>query len=95
MNLQEENKLLKERIAKLEEELKGLNVETQKLYVALDVGCIECVEPSSVLGVFTDRVEAEQVCNYHENRQMENWHGTHSFEVHVIEGIDLENRVKY
>jgi len=70
-------------------------MKTQKLYVALDVGCIDCGESSSVLGVFTDLDKAEQVCDDHEDRQKENWHGEHSFEVHVVEGVDIENRVEY
>lgn len=70
-------------------------MKTRKLYVALDVGCIDCMETSAVLGVFTEKNIAEQVCDEHEGRQSENWHGCHSFEVHVIEGIDLENRVEY
>lgn len=95
MDSQEEKKLLKERIAKLEEQLKGTDIKKQKLYVALDVGCIECGESSAVLGIFTDSDEAKQVCDEHYDRQLKEWGGEHSFEVHVVEGIDLENRVEY
>lgn len=95
MNLQEENPLLKERIANLEEQLKGTDIKKQKLYVAVDIGCIECGEKSAVLGVFTDLDKAEQVLDEHDDRQFKNWGGHHSFEVHVIEGIDIENKVEY
>ena len=70
-------------------------MKTQKLYVAVDVGCIECGEETSVLGVFTDPIKAEQVCDEHSDRQAENWNGSHSFEVHTVEGVDIENRVEY
>ena len=30
-------------------------------YIVVDIGCIECGEPSDILGVFTDRQKAEEV----------------------------------
>lgn len=70
-------------------------MEEPKLYVALDVGCIDCGESSSVLGVFTAPDKALNVCMEHTERQKKNWHGCHSFEVHGIEDINIENRVEY
>ena len=30
-------------------------------YVVLDIGCIECGEPSSILGIFDNKKKAEEV----------------------------------
>ena len=48
-------------------------------YVAVDIGCIECGEPSHVLGIFTNKEKALNVCKEHEERQNLNWTGQHSF----------------
>lgn len=67
----------------------------KKLYVAVDVGCIECGEPSAILGVFTNIEKAKQVCDEHQERQAKKWGGQHSFEVHTVDGIDKETRIEY
>ena len=66
-----------------------------KLYIAVDVGCINCGEKTSVMGVFTEFNKARKVCDEHEERQGNNWHGQHSFEVHEVYGIDQLVRVEY
>jgi len=66
-----------------------------KLYVAVDVGCIDCGEKTSVMGVFTEFNKAQKVCDEHEERQRNNWHGKHSFEVHEVYDIDQLVRVEY
>ena len=67
----------------------------QELFVAVDIGCIECCEDSAVLGVFKSKDHALAVCKEHELRQIENWHGQHSFEVFMVTGIDIVQRVEY
>ena len=57
-------------------------------YVAVDIGCIECSEPSAVLGIFTDESVAESVCAKEEEWQKSNWHGQHSFAVFAVDEID-------
>ena len=41
---------------------------SDKLYVAVDIGCIECGEESAVLGVFTDKAKAREVLDEHWDR---------------------------
>ena len=62
-------------------------------YVAVDIGCIECGEPSHVLGIFTNKEKALNVCKEHEERQNLNWTGQHSFEIFEIKNMGLE--IKY
>lgn len=57
------------------------------LYVAVDIGCIECGEPSNVLGIFTNKEDAEHVANEHEQEQAQHWTRPHSFEVFEVDGI--------
>ena len=57
---------------------------TTTVYVAVDVGCIECGESSAVLGVFTDRTTAEEVMEAAQAAQAENWSGQHDFFVQEV-----------
>lgn len=66
-----------------------------KLFVAVDVGCIECGEESAVIGVFTTEEKATTVLDEHRKRQCKKWRGQHSFECFEIDGIDVVNRVEY
>jgi len=68
---------------------------SDKLFVAVDIGCIECGEESAVLGVFTSEKVAEEVLWEHQKRQDENWRGQHSFECFEIDGIDVVHRCEY
>lgn len=54
-------------------------------YLAFDVGCIECGEPSTVIGVFATEDEANLAAEAAGLRQLEDWSGQHSFEVYEIE----------
>jgi len=56
-----------------------------KRHLAFDIGCIECGEPSAVLGVFMSRDEANLAAEHAERVQRENWRGQHYFEVYEIE----------
>lgn len=51
-------------------------------YVAVDIGCIECGESSSLLGVYNIEEAAYEVVRvaYERYRQAE-WHGQHEFRV--------------
>ena len=66
-----------------------------KLFVAVDIGCIECGEESAVLGVFTSEEKANEVLTDHKKRQDENWCGQHHFEAFEINGIDVVHRREY
>lgn len=59
-------------------------------YVALDIGCIECGEPSHVLGIFNTPAGAAQACMKAEKLQEKNWMGAHDFYVEEIEDEDTE-----
>lgn len=50
------------------------------MYVAVDIGCIECGERSQCLGIFTDKSRAEAVLLTAKEEQEKNWRGQHSFE---------------
>lgn len=67
----------------------------KKLYVAVDIGCIECGEETNVLGIFTDKNKAWDVLDEHAIRQRENWSGQHYFDVYEVNEIDQEIRIEY
>ena len=64
-------------------------------YVAVDVGCIECGEETSVLGIFTDKQKAMEVLGEHKKRQEENWSGQHNFELHEVSELNKIYRIEY
>lgn len=53
-------------------------------YVALDVGCIECGEPSSIIGVFELGRDAFAALEEYRVAQRADRKGEHSFEVHDL-----------
>ena len=63
-------------------------------YVLIDIGCIECGEETTVIGVFTDKAKAEKLLNKYEKLQAENWHGQHSFQIDEVE-IDKVYKPEY
>ena len=65
------------------------------LYVAVDIGCIECGENSGVIGVFTNEKDAEKVIEDHKERQREHWGGEHHFKVFWVGAIDDIQRIEY
>ena len=65
------------------------------IYIAFDIGCIECGEPSAVLGAFKTKRSAQKICNEHRERQQDEWHGQHYFEVFSLERIGKTQRVEY
>jgi hypothetical protein len=64
-------------------------------YVAVDIGCIECGEPSAVIGIYKKRSDAEKAIADHKKRQEENWKGQHVFEVFEIERLNKTYEVDY
>lgn len=50
-------------------------------YVLVDIGCIECGEMSTVIGVYKDKQQAELELKENEEVQSENWIGQHEFEI--------------
>lgn len=65
------------------------------LYVAVDIGCIECEQCSAVLGVFDTLDAAQSVLDDHETRHNQNWSGQHSFEIFEVESINSVVRQEY
>ena len=59
-------------------------------YVALDIGCIECDEVSTILGIFDDKEKAEEIIEKYEEIQCKNWTGQHHFEVIKIKKENKE-----
>lgn len=67
----------------------GAAVGTQggsvKRWLAFDIGCIECGEPSAVVGVFDTRDGAKAAAKEARERQAADWHGQHEFAVFDLE----------
>ena len=59
-------------------------------YVVLDIGCIECRETSTILGIFDNKKKAEEVKNKYCKIQSNNWTGQHHFEVIEVENENIE-----
>lgn len=66
-------------------------------YVVVDIGCIECGEESSVLGIFQDKETAEKVAEKYKKIQRENWTGQHYFEIFEVnkENVELYDKKSY
>lgn len=66
-------------------------------YVVVDIGCIECGEHSTVLGIFGDKKKAEEVLKKYDDIQSNNWTGQHYFEIFEIkkENIELYTKETY
>lgn len=66
-------------------------------YVVVDIGCIECGEQSGVLGIFTDKKQAEEVQKKYREIQSNNWTGQHYFEIFEVkeENIELYDEETY
>ena len=50
------------------------------VFVAVDIGCIECGEDSNVLGIFATKAQADNVCDK-AREDLKSWCGQHMFEV--------------
>ena len=59
-------------------------------YVVVDIGCIECGEQSGVLGIFTDKKEAEKTAKKYKEKQANNWSGQHYFEIFEVKEENVE-----
>ena len=53
-------------------------------YIVVDIGCIECGEPSCILGIFTDKEKAYKVRDKYKEIQSNYWSGQHYFEVYEV-----------
>ena len=60
---------------------------SKSLYVAVDVGCIECGEETTVIGIYESKERAEAVLAKAREEQEKNWNGQHVFECHEVAGI--------
>lgn len=57
-------------------------------YMAFDIGCIECGEPSGVIGIYDTEEEAIDAAERVREKQSENWEGQHIFRVFDLESED-------
>lgn len=64
-------------------------------YVVVDIGCIECGEPTNILGIFTDKDKALGILTHFSSLQAAHWHGQHSFELFECEELDKVYPVDY
>lgn len=60
-------------------------ITVPKVWVAMDIGCYECGEPSALLGIFADEASAMAILGAAHEEQQKDWHGQHSFELFEIE----------
>lgn len=52
------------------------------IYIAMDIGCIECGAESSLIGIYNDREEAQKICDELYEHHIHNWPGEeHRYEV--------------
>lgn len=58
-------------------------------FVAVDIGCIECCEPTAVIGIFSTHAAAQCACDEREAFQQAHWTGQHAFEVHEVVTLDI------
>lgn len=56
-------------------------------YLVFDIGCLECGEESSIVGVFSNKKNAEKARNKAEEKQKKNWTGQHSFEIFELPDV--------
>lgn len=64
-------------------------------YIAVDIGCIECGEESSVLGIFTNKEQALEILKKCEEYQNKHWTGQHDFELFEVEQENVLNDEYY
>jgi len=57
-------------------------------YLAFDIGCIECGEPSGIVGLFATKEEANAALDQAEKKQEADWMGQHRFLVFDLESED-------
>lgn len=62
------------------------------LYVAIDLGCMECGEFTAILGIFDRREDADAVCAEHKQRFQNKWGrggGEHEWIVFEVEDKNI------
>ena len=57
-------------------------------YMAFDIGCIECGEPSGVVGIYDTEEEAIDAAEMAQAKQKADWIGQHVFRVFDLESED-------
>jgi hypothetical protein len=53
--------------------------------MAFDIGCIECGEPSGIVGFFATKEEASAALDAAEKKQQADWIGQHAFRIFDLE----------
>lgn len=66
-------------------------------YIVLDIGCIECGEQSTILGIFDDEQKAKEIMKKYDKIQYDNWTGQHDFEIVEVkeENVELYDEKSY
>jgi len=59
---------------------------SERRFVLVDIGCIECDEPTSVVGVYRERIDAEVAAE----RLPSGGEGDYSDGQHVVEIFEVE-----
>lgn len=59
----------------------------KKLYIGIDIGCIECGEDSGVVAVSHEQEFVQKALDKAEKKQAKDWHGEHHFELFKVEGL--------
>jgi hypothetical protein len=54
------------------------------MWIVMDIGCIECGEPSDLVGTFTTEERASAVCKQLNNSSATRQGGQHDFEVFAL-----------
>lgn len=57
-------------------------------YVVVDIGCLECGLGSNVIGIFTSKQEAENICKINSDRHDHSSRDYQVFEVDCINSIN-------
>lgn len=55
-----------------------------KPWMAFDVGCYECGEPSGLIGLYATEAEARAACDEAATLQAADWTGQHAMQVHNL-----------
>lgn len=54
----------------------------------MDIGCIECGECTTVIGLYASREAAEAACDKAYEKNQLDWRGQHSFEVFDLNDVE-------
>lgn len=62
-----------------------------KQFLVMDIGCIECIADSDIVGVFDSEEEADKIAKDFNERFGYYEHEQHSFEVFILPQVNIIN----